>query len=182
MEKEKTVELQLILHCAPVLKGLKAANTICLPEHQLKNVPSLLEPKNIHMKVLYRGNQGAVVLIYREKRLLMVVNQVKSCAYLLEQGYRPIHVTESIDRLQDRVESYYKGNMEFPHELGLFLEYPLEDIIEYRKQKGKKFIINGYWKVYGQAERARNIFHAYDEARIELLKHYLKTGEIKIED
>lgn len=43
---------------------------------------------------------------------------------------------------------------EFPHEIGIFLGYPLEDVVQFEKQNGKGFCYSGYWKVYKNKNRA----------------------------
>ena len=68
----------------------------------------------------------------------------------------------------------------FPHELGVFLEYPLYDIQEFMRQGGKNSKICGYWKVYDREDYAKNIFSLYDDARNELLKQYLITGKLTV--
>ena len=50
---------------------------------------------------------------------------------------------------------------EFPHEIGLFLGYPPEDVKGFMRDPlhGYKYI--GCWKVYGDVERARKMFDRY---------------------
>lgn len=50
---------------------------------------------------------------------------------------------------------------DFPHEIGLFLSYPIEDVLGFIENRGKNYILNGYWKVYGNEEEARKSFFKY---------------------
>ena len=47
----------------------------------------------------------------------------------------------------------------FPHEVGLFLGYPLDDVTGFIEQKGKNYKCCGIWKVYGNpTSRPRMLF------------------------
>ena len=64
---------------------------------------------------------------------------------------------------------------EFPHEIGIALGYPPEDIEGFKRYKGRNFKCCGYWKVYGNAERAQKLFEAYTLCRDRLMQA-LQTG------
>ena len=178
MKHNNSVELQLILHCAPVLKGIKAANTLTLFRSDLEKVKHIIKNTEICMCILYENSEKAVVLFYRKDRMQVVMNQVVCCSYLLQLGYRPLDLEQCFYRLSEKMYHYHKSGRVFPHELGVFLEYPLYDIEEFMKQGGKNFKICGYWKVYHKEEDAKNIFLQYDAAREELLTDYQRTGKI----
>ena len=46
----------------------------------------------------------------------------------------------------------------FPHEIGLFLGYPVEDVVGFMEHKGQNFKLCGPWKVYGDVEAAKRCF------------------------
>ena len=50
---------------------------------------------------------------------------------------------------------------EFPHEIGLFLSYPPEDVRGFIENKACRFKCAGLWKVYGDEERAKELFRQY---------------------
>lgn len=56
----------------------------------------------------------------------------------------------------------------FPHEIGVFLGYPLEDVRGFIAGGGEGCKLCGYWKVYGDVERARQSFARYDRCRAAL--------------
>ena len=53
----------------------------------------------------------------------------------------------------------------YPHEMGIFLGYPLEDVRGFIRHEGKESRYTGYWKVYGDVTQAKQIFQAYDDAK-----------------
>ena len=59
----------------------------------------------------------------------------------------------------------------FPHEIGLFLGYPPEDVLKYYVKKGKDYLFSGYWKVYTNPEKAIKTFELYDECRAYCIKN-----------
>ena len=50
---------------------------------------------------------------------------------------------------------------EFPHEVGLFLSYPPEDVKGFIDHRAGGFKCTGLWKVYGDEEKARSLFEKY---------------------
>ena len=75
---------------------------------------------------------------------------------------------ECIDALARRVHC----GEEFPHEIGVFLDYPLSDVIAFIENKGMHFRQVGYWKVYSNEAEALRIFALYTKCREVYLKCY----------
>ena len=57
----------------------------------------------------------------------------------------------------------FKGDEsgEFPHEVGLFLSYPPEDVKGFIENRAANAKCTGVWKVYGDEEQARQTFARY---------------------
>ncbi|HBP24462.1 MAG TPA: DUF3793 domain-containing protein, partial [Oribacterium sp.] len=55
-----------------------------------------------------------------------------------------------------------KSSEEFPHEIGILLGYPLEDVEGFicHKKEGCKCV--GTWKVYGDVQQAKASFHRFE--------------------
>lgn len=51
----------------------------------------------------------------------------------------------------------------FPHEIGVFLGYPLYDVIGFIKNEGKYACCCGYWKVYGEQDAAERCFQRFNK-------------------
>ena len=49
----------------------------------------------------------------------------------------------------------------FPHEIGLFLGYPVADVVGFITHKGQDFCYSGYWKVYANERETRALFDRY---------------------
>ena len=50
---------------------------------------------------------------------------------------------------------------EFPHEIGLFLSYPPEDVAGFIENKARNCKCCGCWKVYGDEEKAKETFRRF---------------------
>lgn len=55
----------------------------------------------------------------------------------------------------------FREGKEFPHEIGLFLSYPPEDVKGFINHRAGGFKCAGLWKVYGDEEKARSLFEKY---------------------
>ena len=56
-------------------------------------------------------------------------------------------------------------NKDFPHEIGIFLGYPLMDIYGFINNYGKNSLYTGYWKVYHNKKEAIKTFESYNRCR-----------------
>ena len=57
----------------------------------------------------------------------------------------------------------------FPHEIGVFLGYPLEDVKGFIDNKGKNCESCGVWKVYCNREEKDKLFQKLKNARMYML-------------
>ena len=68
---------------------------------------------------------------------------------------------ESCERCVARLVCRFRESSEFPHEVGLFLSYPTEDVKGFINHCAGGFKCAGLWKVYGDEEKARSLFEKY---------------------
>lgn len=54
-----------------------------------------------------------------------------------------------------------RGSAEFPHEVGLFLSYPPEDVKGFIENRAANAKCTGVWKVYGDERQAQQTFDRY---------------------
>lgn len=169
------LERCLAWHCAPVFYGRKSANLVSVEKKEEKELEQLLKETGVSWMVLCSCSRRSQILIYENTRLEAYLNQERNRAFLKQFGYGSWDVKEKLLFLAGRYGAYRKHGAEFPHEIGLFLEYPLEDIEGYIRHKGKNALHNGYWKVYHDADGAVERFRIYDGVR-EHLQGLLEMG------
>ena len=78
-------------------------------------------------------------------------------AFLEALGYEYSTVEKAIEQLKARFEI----GRSFPHEVGVFLGYALEDVKGFMQDPAGGKLIKGYWKVYVDAEEKGRIFDRY---------------------
>lgn len=157
-------EQLMIMHCAPTLAGIKAANLFSLTcagvceRCQLKRWDRRLKPFGIRVQALYCENHRVLVYVYRPKRLQQTLKHEKVAAFLQPFGYESgWNQGEALQYLRQRM-LHENG---FPHEIGVFLDYPLEDVQGFIINAGKACKYSGLWKVYGDIHRAKQLFASY---------------------
>lgn len=90
--------------------------------------------------------------------------------FLETYGYGSLSFEEMLTRMARRYTLYKEKQADFPHELGIFLGYPLGDVKGFIKHQGKNFLCSGYWKVYQNENRAQETFQLYRAVRDVMLK------------
>lgn len=111
--------------------------------------------------VQLRDKQASVrVLFYRRKLLDEHINRNSCRVFLNKMGYsEAMTLDECINKLKLRFEHIC------PHEIGVFLGIPVEDVVGFIRHKGENSLLCSYWKVYHNPHLARILFECYDKAR-----------------
>lgn len=156
---------QVVLQCAPFLKGLKVSCVISMDAALTGGLPKLLKDTDIVWRTMSCSEGKCLVLFYRPGELKAHLNSPGIRSLIHEYGYGGISFDQMISRLCGRVEDFADRGMGFPHEIGAFLGYPVDDVKGFIENEGRKYLMTGYWKVYGDLARARMIFKEYDRAK-----------------
>ncbi len=172
---------QMILQCAPVIAGLKASNLLNLSRNQEENLQDLLAGSCLEYRLLYESEYRSTYLIFQRESLNAYVNQEKVQELFCIFGYgkalygnKNFSLGEILDEFAIRFQHYMKERKSFPHEVGLLLAYPVEDVEGFIKHQGQHFLYAGYWKVYGKLWQKKQLFQKMErekEAMIQLASH-----------
>lgn len=172
----------IIRHCSPTLAGIKTGNMFVCSYSNINEMRSavrywnrLLTKKGLRILPLQFHNNRAMIYIYRPAQLSRDLQDKSACRLLRERGYGMKTPERCIVQLMRRISEC----KEFPHEIGLFLGYPPEDVcgfIEGIKQNCK---FSGCWKVYGDAEKAQKIFAKYKKCTNAYYKQYTKGKSVE---
>lgn len=177
----KDFERALVWHCSPVLVGLKAAGLLSLPAEEEQSLHrlagkynALLEEKGLRFLPLCRCRTRQLLLIYREEPLTRALEHPAARSILQRNGYP---VGEPLSRLLRRLMDRMETAEDFPHEIGLFLGYPPEDVEGFLNDPGGTGCqLCGCWKVYHDAEGARRRFRQFRRCR-DLLWARIERGD-----
>lgn len=162
------LEQHLIEYCSPTLASLKTASLFnhsyrCEKEldEQLKLWNGRLKEKGIFLLDLSRRENKALIYVYRKSHLAADLNQPGVRGFLQSWGYESTEVDSAVARMRQRV---CQGEG-FPHEIGVFLGYPLGDVIGFIENEGKNCKCRGYWKVYCDECQAIKAFSRYKKCK-----------------
>ena len=162
------LEKYLIEHCAPTLASLKTASLFCIAvkteeelESQLKAWNGQLQEKGLFLLVLRRNGEKALIYVCRSSHLQEDLQKPGVAGFLAEYGYQNTDVRYALERLLKRLG---EGDS-FPHEIGIFLGYPLGDVMGFIQNAGKNCKCSGCWKVYCDECEARRLFAQFQKCR-----------------
>lgn len=158
--------------CAPVLADVKPSNLLILTSEEEEVFLQMEELPHISSLCLYEGKNKSTWLLYRRDRLESALVWPQTGEFLEQYGYRMVResLDEKLLRLQHRFAEYKEGRQPFPHEMGVFLGYPLGDVKGFIEHHGKEYLCSGYWKVYRDEQKAKSTFQLYQSVRDAVLK------------
>lgn len=157
-------EDHLIRYCAPTLAGIKTGSLFgCsyTSEDELRktvrHLNKRLVPKGLRLLPLQFSERKALMYVYRPSGLRQDLSHETAVRLLQSNGYCSGTcekcIVQLIRKLSDR--------QEFPHEIGLFLGYPPEDVAGFIENQACHFKCSGCWKVYGDEKAAQKRFDQY---------------------
>jgi len=162
----------LIRNSAPTLAGIKSGNLFRYRygnelRQELEEWNSRLNPKGIFISLLKRDREYVSVYVYRKDMVLREMSAKCTTSFLSGLGYNCSNMDDMIDHLRMRMVSE-----DFPHEVGLFLGYPLCDVLGFINNCGRDCRFCGCWKVYENEHQTKEQFIKFKECRQELLKRF----------
>ena len=93
---------------------------------------------------IVQPRKRALIYVYRPKRLEKDLNHPDALCFLKQCGYQNGCALDLVQQLQEKLCE----SQDFPHEIGLFLGYPFEDVQGFIQNRGCNCRLCGYWKVY----------------------------------
>lgn len=156
-------------HCAPALAGIKPSNIVsCFKSENsnivedVKELNQKLNSKDIYIEVLCECSKRFLLIVYRKEKLTQHLRKKEIKDFLVSYGYDENYsLQDYLKRLSKRINC----NEDFPHEIGAFLGYPLQDVKCFIEDKGKDCLYIGEWKVYTDLENAKKTFCRYKNCK-----------------
>ena len=124
---------------------------------EIRQYNQVLVPKGLCLLPLRFTDKSALLYLYRPRDLERDLQDRLATEILRHAGYVCGSSEQCLMKLIERLRAYD----EFPHEIGLFLSYPPEDVRGFIENKACRFKCAGLWKVYGDEERAKELFRQY---------------------
>lgn len=155
---------------SPTLCGIKPANLFSVSAEDFKSGKSQL--KTWEREFSHEGHACAVIrrgtvlllFVYNKPLLEKTLSAPSARYYLAQKGY-PLGYPKSTQLNAFLHELFVRLSRtpHFPNEIGLFLGYPLEDVIAFEKDAGKGSKYTGIWQVYGNVEEACKTMRLYKQ-------------------
>lgn len=164
------LEFQLALQCAPLITGIKISNLLMVCGKREDAVQELLEGSDISCFCVMSSPKKTAFLLYRKAELEQYLTDDKVRAVFSKLGYEDFSLDYVLSMFRKRYEAHMNQGKQFPHEMGLLLGYPIEDVVGFMEHSGKDYLYSGYWKVYENVPAKKQIFVRYDEARETLIR------------
>jgi hypothetical protein len=163
------LELFIRWAAGPVIGGIKPASMMRLPWDELGRAwaswgEEICRALDLSAVILRQNPAGALLLLYRQRMLKRALKgpsgrRLRSLSYPVESGLDPCLAC---------LTSRFSDPARFPHEVGIFLGYPLEDVIAFCAGTSSPHDCRGYWKVYHRPEKAKRAFACMDKARVKV--------------
>lgn len=162
----RTFEAVLVRQCAPTLAGMKPGSIFCFNHSPLEvsrqkvcQWNKQLAPFGLTVQILLErpGSSSAIVFVYRHDRLEQMLSDDAYQSFLAQAGYERTNLDDLLEQLAQRLRT----QPEFPHEIGVFLGYPLRDVIGFIENHGRNFTCCGFWKSYGDPAEMQVCFACY---------------------
>ena len=164
--------------CIPTLLKIKPASLLLIDKGLF---PDLQEFYSLLMKYLalyscsyipfQETDRRLYLFLYREDLLYLSITMRPRQHFLESYGYsiRREQMASVLSLLGRRYRNYWITG-EFPHEIGLFLGYPLTDVEGFIRNHGRNYLLCGMWKVYSRVQVAETAFLSFHRLRDRAMK------------
>lgn len=159
-----TFEAALVRQCAPTLAGVKPGSIFTFHHTSKESVREKvrqwdvrLAPMGLSVQAIRECSRYAIVYVFRRSHLEQILSEENCHQFLLNAGYQNAEWDGLLAQLTYRLQT----QPEFPHEIGIFLGYPLRDVMGFIQNRGNNYTCSGLWKSYGDPSEAQACFAFY---------------------
>lgn len=169
-------EESLVRNAAPTMANIKIANLYNFRFSSLKECVmtiryfnAIMNGKGVYIELLKWSGDFYLIYVYRKSHLLAALQRDDIREFLERFGYlKSYDIKECLDVIKTKL----KKNADFPHEIGVFLGYPLSDVKAFIETKGQDCLVCGEWKAYQDEENAECTFCKYKHCKEVYVRTY----------
>jgi hypothetical protein len=187
------IESLIACFAAPTIQGLKSGSLLNLRRHGDGNIVSVWNARKEELLRKFqveafvfpprplcpaRERDAVLLLLYKKELLARALFTEEAASILCPLGYDRCArcVGSYLERLGERL--CFKND--FPHEIGLFLNYPPEDVRGFIRHRGRRSLVTGYWKVYGNVRKAKRTFQLFRRAEYEAVRSLIRQAVFSV--
>ena len=163
--KEKSMKFDslIIQYSAPSICGIKPSNLFSVSKadfckREFQKWRQRLIQEGLESFFIELKEKRVLVFIYNPYQIDSMLSEKSVQKYLKSKGYDLSEGTAFFSELKMRLQKSlcgYSDKAGFPHEIGILLGYPLEDVVAFEKCSGKNCKYCGTWKCYSDEKKAR---------------------------
>lgn len=176
-EERDCLASYLALESAEVVAGIKPGNLVNVANRKRpcgqnpyrlwrRHGDALLAASSLNALELLDRGDSLLLYIYRESLLKEVLERKPARIILEKCGYRD---TADPGRALSQLRGRITG-ISFPHEIGIFLGYPLKDVLAFMGEIAIPFACQGPWKIYGNPRQSLELAARYRQCRCGMAK------------
>lgn len=180
-------EEMIIKYCSPTLMGIKTGNMFSFAytsavtlREDIREMNRRLKDKGLRVLPLKITQKNALIYVYRPKKLQTDLDNDIARKLLSNKGYTFFRGENCVVKLIERI----RKSDSFPHEIGLFLGYPPEDVKGFIEQGARGCKFTGVWKVYSDENKAKALFEQYKKCTedniFKMLQYNSKIEELTV--
>lgn len=164
-----TPETLIIRHCAPTLAALKSSSLVCLKcvSGNLDGTLSRLAVKGVGFRFFTNAHGCHLLFVYRPWALKAILANGTVRRHLGPLGYDTDDLVQCLRMLGMRL-----GRYDFPHEIGFFLGYPVEDVVSFIENGGRGYAHSGMWKMYHDVDSSMRLEARFTACTRCMLAHH----------
>lgn len=175
LTKESNLSYEIVRYCAPTLAGIKSASLFNIQKSnnnniydEIKKINEYISNQGVKVIPLYEKNDRVLIYVFRPDFLKKELVNDLTKSILLKKGYQSNNLNECLSTLRNKLIN----NSEYPHEIGLFLGYPPEDVYGFMYNRDNDLKVKGYWRVYKNSNDAKKLFNKFDKCTESLLNKF----------
>ncbi|MCR4955634.1 MAG: DUF3793 family protein [Lachnospiraceae bacterium] len=170
-------EEYVIQYCSPTMAGIKTGSLFTCPiesKEQMAQCMAALNakllPKGIVIMPVKYMKKRVLIYMYRRNALVKDLQNPIAREILKSLDYPVDDISQCITKLVLRINT----EEEFPHEVGLFLSYPPEDVKAFIDNHAQNAKLVGTWKVYYNEDQAKRTFLQFENCTKAYCENYKK--------
>ena len=183
--KSNSIYIKRILEMiGAVILGSKPAEIINVPgsnedkKIKLSQIESFFSHcSRITYRIITTHDGGKRVLFINKKSMEKVLSNKRCVNFLKFVGYSSDYeLNEYMDELVFRLQSE-----EFPHEIGVFLGYPLKDVLGFMGYGKNELVEIRNWRIYGDKEVSYEVYNNFmrDKAIMKEMVQTMNMTELR---
>ena len=128
--------------------------------------------EGVMMHLLGERGGAQMLVVWRPRLVAKLLESASNRDFLTRRALPATGADALMRALAERMIACYARHAEFPHEVGLVLGFPLEDVEGFIADGGRGSIARGRWRVYGDPRVARKRFERLERVERHVRRLY----------